>query len=90
MLIQHTLPDPARHTTTQPSRFNDVARSTAVTQKKNVTLLSASIEVSVAQGNRELSLLYQSALDSLNELLADDLGPNAIQTTYAAGIDVSQ
>jgi hypothetical protein len=36
-----------------------------------------------------LKLVYQAALDKLNEILAPDLGENAIQKVYKEGLDVS-
>lgn len=44
----------------------------------NQQILEASLHVSLKAGNQSLSLLYRSAIDSINEYLAPELGPDAI------------
>lgn len=48
-----------------------------------------SMELSISVRDRPLSLLYQAAVDKLNELLAVELGPNAIQQAVETDLDVS-
>lgn len=45
----------------------------------NAQILQASLEVSIGAGNDSLALLYKSAIERINELLAPELGPNALQ-----------
>lgn len=42
-------------------------------------ILQASLDVSISAGDNSMALLYRSAIDSINEHLAPELGPNAIQ-----------
>ncbi|MBS7348663.1 MAG: DUF5610 domain-containing protein [Comamonas sp.] len=44
----------------------------------NAQILEASLQVSVQAGNDGLALLYRSAVEHINELLAPELGPDAI------------
>ena len=45
----------------------------------NAQVLKASLEVSISAGNDSMALLYRSAIDSINELLAPQFGPDALQ-----------
>ncbi|MBK1679590.1 DUF5610 domain-containing protein [Rhodocyclus tenuis] len=45
----------------------------------NQSIMQASLEVSISVQNSPLSLLFRSAIDSLNEALAPELGADAIQ-----------
>jgi hypothetical protein len=45
----------------------------------NASILSSASEVSLSAGNRPLHLLYSAAIDKLNEVLAPELGEEAIQ-----------
>lgn len=51
----------------------------AAKQQLNVSILEASAQVSLSSGNESLSLLFRSAIDQINEILAPELGPDAIQ-----------
>lgn len=42
-------------------------------------ILQASLDVSISAGDNSMALLYRSAIDSINEQLATELGPNALQ-----------
>lgn len=42
-------------------------------------ILKASLEVSISSGNDGMALLYRTAIDHINEQLAPELGPNALQ-----------
>lgn len=46
---------------------------------RNAQILEASLQVSIQSGNKGMELLYRSAIDHINELLAPELGPNALQ-----------
>jgi len=43
----------------------------------------------LSSGDNPLALTYRTALESLNDVLAPELGPNAIQQAYDSGLDVS-
>ncbi len=45
----------------------------------NASIVQASLDVSISTKNEPLALLYRSAIDSLNELLEPEFGPNAIE-----------
>ncbi len=42
-------------------------------------ILQASLDVSISAGNNSMALLYRTAIDNINELLAPEFGPNALQ-----------
>lgn len=44
----------------------------------NRQILEASLEVSMRAGDDSMALLYRSAIDSINDVLAPELGPDAI------------
>lgn len=45
----------------------------------NVQILQTSVEVSLQSGDQSQALLFRSAIERINELLAPTLGPDAIQ-----------
>lgn len=45
----------------------------------NVQILQTSVEVSLQAGDQSQTLLFRSAIERINELLAPTLGPDAIQ-----------
>ncbi len=47
-------------------------------KQQNVQILQASMDVSIRSADSSLTLLYRSAIDHINDLLAPELGPNAI------------
>ena len=49
----------------------------------NAQILEASLQVSVQAGNQSMALLYRSAIDSINEYLEPELGPDAIGQAMA-------
>jgi hypothetical protein len=63
--------------------------SQAVQQSVNMQILQASARVSLIAGEQSLTLLYRSAIDRINDALAPQLGPNAIQNAIASGVDTS-
>ena len=61
-----------------------------VSQRKlNVAILQSNREVSLSVKNEPLALVYKTAIEAINKELEADLGDNAIQKGYEAGIDVS-
>jgi hypothetical protein len=56
-------------------------------QQLNTSIMEASMSVAIKAGNEPLALLYKSAMTGINEALAPDFGPNAIQN--ASGQDNS-
>ncbi|MCL2635620.1 MAG: DUF5610 domain-containing protein [Betaproteobacteria bacterium] len=63
--------------------------SQAVQQSVNMQILQASAQVSLKAGEQSLTLLYRSAIDRINDALAPQLGPNAIQNAISSGVDTS-
>ncbi|HZX30582.1 MAG TPA: DUF5610 domain-containing protein [Rhodocyclaceae bacterium] len=53
-------------------------RST-VRSQTNLQILQASAEVSIQAGNQSQALVFRSAIDRINELLAPEFGPDALQ-----------
>jgi hypothetical protein len=58
--------------------------SSTAKQQLNVQILEASSRVSLSAGNNEQALLFRSAIERINEILAPELGPNAIQGVATA------
>ena len=61
---------------------DDVSAGSAVAKAKaelNVSIVQASLTVSIKSGNDALSLVYKSAITNINEALKSDFGDNAIQ-----------
>lgn len=69
----------------RPADSMDEARKAAASSREGqraqlgAQIMQASLDVSITSGNNSLALLYRSAIDSINEQLAPELGPNAIQ-----------
>ena len=80
-------------TTTQKQGDSGLVQKIGATEKHkqevNVSILTATAEVSVSTGNRPLTMLLKSAIEHLNEVLEPELGPNAIQAAVDEGVDVS-
>jgi hypothetical protein len=62
--------------TDQVSNASPAAKAKA---QLNAAIVQASLTVSISAGNEPMSLLYQSALTSINESLKADFGEDAIQ-----------
>ena len=58
-------------------------------QALNASILKASMEVSLSAGNKSMSLLFKTAIENLNQVLAPELGDNAIQAAADSGMDFS-
>lgn len=52
-------------------------------EQMNRSIVESTLAVSIEAGNAPLTLLLRSAIDRINELLAPELGPDAIQTAAA-------
>ena len=67
-----------------PSSALEEAQRSAATSREgqrtqqNAQILQASMDVSISAGNQSMTLLYRAAVDKLNEMLAPELGPDAI------------
>lgn len=77
----------SRAAETQQNRVQ--TQPTASKTEQNQSILQASLKVSISTGNDSLTLLYRSAVNELNQVLEADLGSNAIDEAYNAGLDVS-
>lgn len=77
---QSTLsPQVARSTITRDDEPNSIATTQGrVRDEANMRILQASTEVSLQAGNQSQALLFRSAIERINELLAPELGPDAI------------
>lgn len=80
--------DPA-YTGTKSSQALEEAQKTAAASSqgqqnlRNSRILQASLQVSIQAGNDSLALLYRTAVDDINNVLAPELGPNAIQNAMS-------
>ena len=75
----------------EKSRRPEVAKSgiEASRQTLNVSILQASMDVSISTGNNSMGLLFKSAIEHINQALAPELGDNAIQKAADSGMDFS-
>ena len=63
------------------AKSGDAIDSVAASRDQlNVQILQASVEVSLKSGDQAQALLFRSAIEHINELLAPTLGPDAIQS----------
>jgi hypothetical protein len=79
--VSAQLPDTA---TADVSKAGDAKPSSTATASKaqatlNAAIVQSSIDVSISSGNDSLTLMLKSAITGINEALAPDFGPNAIQ-----------
>lgn len=80
--------DPS-YTATKSSEALEEAQKTAATSSqgqqnlRNSQILQASLQVSIQAGNDSLALLYRTAVDEINNVLAPDLGPDAIHNAMS-------
>lgn len=65
----------------QPAQVPQSAQAAQAEQRTqlNVSIVQASLEVSISSQNDPLALVYKSAIESLNDTLKADFGENAIQ-----------
>ena len=57
--------------------------------ENNAAILNASLEVSISSGNDSMALLFKAAIENINEALAPEMGPQAIEAAYESGLDIS-
>lgn len=80
--------DPS-YTATKSSEALEDAQKTAATSSqgqqnlRNSQILQASLQVSIQAGSDSLALLYRTAVDEINNVLAPDLGPDAIHNAMS-------
>jgi len=55
----------------------------------NRQILEAQESLSLRSGNQSLQLTLRAAIDAINEHLAPEIGPNAIERAQETGLDVS-
>lgn len=55
----------------------------------NAAILNANYEVNLSIKNEPLTLVYQTAIEAINQELKSDFGDNSIESGYQQGIDVS-
>lgn len=69
-----------------PSSLLDEAQKTVAASPQGqrtqlgAQILQASLDVSISAGDHSMALLYRTAIDNINEQLAPEFGPNALQT----------
>ncbi len=73
----------ASTTAIQPGPEAPASSRTAARQQLNVQILEASAKVSLSAGDNSQALLFRSAIERINEILAPELGSNAIQNATA-------
>lgn len=77
------LPPQAEQAQSKVQPGNEPAKAaenrTSARDEMNVQILQASAEVSLKAGDEPQALLFKSAIERINELLAPTLGPDAIQ-----------
>lgn len=74
---------------TRNPRTTAAGNRDAVQQETNVRILEFSLEISIRSGDQSQSLLFRTAIENINERLAPELGPDAIQNAAASGEDFS-
>lgn len=70
--------------TPQSSQLDEARKAAASSPEGQRTqlgakILQASLDVSIGAGDNSMALLYRTAIDNINELLAPEFGPNALQ-----------
>ena len=71
----------------RPESFKSGVEASRV--ELNMSIIQVSAEVSLSAGNHSMNLLFRSAIEHLNEVLAPEFGDNAIQATSESGMDFS-
>lgn len=71
-------------TAVQSSPLDEARKTAAATPQSQRTQLGAQIlqdalDVSISAGDNSMALLYRTAIDNINEQLAPEFGPNALQ-----------
>lgn len=69
---------------TSGAKAGDASSKQANAQSQlNISIVQASLEVSISAKNEPLSLLFKTAIDSLNQALKPEFGDNAIQNAVS-------
>lgn len=79
-----TAPKASTQVSAQNTPLDDARKAAASSPEGQRTqlgaqILQASLDVSISAGDNSMALLYRTAIDNINELLAPELGPNALQ-----------
>lgn len=75
---QPITPSPVAHEALTEAKAASQSRPQGQRDTLNAQILEASLHVSLQAGNNSMALLYRTAIDSINEYLAPELGPDAI------------
>jgi hypothetical protein len=88
--VSTTRPPAAELAARRTERVGGVAASQGeVRAQFNVSIMKASIEVSIQSKNEPLALLLKSAISGINEALAPEFGDHAIEAAAASNLDTS-
>lgn len=71
--------DPAEVRNERAADGQEVSAVASSRNRLNVQILQSSLEVSIQTGGKSQELVFRAAIDRINELLAPELGPDAIQ-----------
>lgn len=71
--------DPAEVRNERAADGQEVSAAASSRNRLNVQILQSSLEVSIQAGGKSQELVFRAAIDRINELLAPELGPDAIQ-----------
>jgi len=70
------------------SKVEKISAAAQIKAEMNVSILQ-SAKVSIGVKDNSLTLLFNAAIDKINEQLAPELGADAIQKGYDEGLDIS-
>ena len=70
-----------KHTSAENTSEKITTREEARTQL-NASIVTASFDVAISSGNEPLALLFKSAINSINVVLKQERGDNAIQNAF--------
>lgn len=71
--------DPATVRSSRAADGQEVSAAATAKKQLNVQILQSSMEVSIKSGEKSQELVFRAAIDKINEFLAPELGPDAIQ-----------
>ena len=80
--------DPSYTATKSSEALQEAQKTTATSSQgqqnlRNSQILQASLQISIQAGNDSLALLYRTAVDEINNVLAPELGPDAIHNAMS-------
>ena len=70
------------------AKVDKVSTTARIKSEMNVSIMM-SAKVNIGAKDHSLALLFNTAIDKINEQLAPELGENAIQKAHEEGLDVS-